>query len=73
MAEVQKAAAPPPALNMSDIMYDIYTSGVSSSAVTINSAFICMLHLANEKTLRFEGLDDTEADFRITGDVDLSY
>lgn len=67
--EMHQAEAPLLALNMSDIMYEIYTSGVSTNCVTVNSAFICMLHLANEQTLRFERMDDTEADFRVTADV----
>ncbi len=53
---------------MQDLMYDLYTiGGISNQAVSVNSAFICMLHLANEKTLRFE-TNDTEADFIISED-----
>ena len=50
---------------MSEVMSDLYYKQalIDPSQVSINSAFICMLHLANEKNLRFVARD--EADFKI--------
>ena len=58
-------------LNMTDIMYDMYTGGeVDNKAVSINSAFICMLHLANEQSLRFEPMSEgAEFDFMVSKDL----
>jgi len=51
-------------LQMTDILGEMYGSGAIDSAnVSVNSAFICMLHLANEEGLEFVG--DTEGDFRV--------
>ena len=43
-------------MTMSALMEDLYYSKriVSASNVSVQSAFICLLHLANEKGLAFE-------------------
>ena len=51
-------------LQMSEILCEMYGSGtIDSRNVTVNSAFICMLHLANEEGLKFVG--ENETDFRV--------
>ena len=51
-------------IKMTDIMYEMYNTGlIDGENVTVNSAFICMLHLANEKTLRFENEKENEGEF----------
>ena len=47
---------------MSDVMAEIYEEH-DATDFSIASAFICMLHLANEKTLQFT--QDNEQDFLI--------
>lgn len=52
-------------VQMSDILYHMYASKqIDEQHVSVNSAFICMLHLANEKNLEFvpSGLEN---DFRV--------
>jgi hypothetical protein len=58
-------------LNMTDIMFDMYNEGgISNKAVSINSAFICMLHLANEQNLKFEAMGEGgEHDFMVSQDI----
>lgn len=62
---------------MSILMEELYYEKgiVSSNNVSVHSAFICMLHLANEKGLSFdpkdgkqskEGQNAIEADFKIS-------
>ena len=43
-------------------MHDLYFDQpvVNLKEVSVQSAFICMLHLANEKGLSFDPNDDTE-------------
>ena len=54
-------------IQMSQILADMYYTGeIDKENVTVNSAFICMLHLANEKCLEF--IADQELDFRILQD-----
>jgi len=51
-------------LQMTDILCEMYGSGtIDSRNVTVNSAFICMLHLANEEGLQFIG--ENETDFQV--------
>jgi hypothetical protein len=53
---------------MSNMMSTMYEGQIlDKESVSVHSAFICMLHLANEKGLQFEqqGWDDPECDFRI--------
>ena len=51
---------------MSEILYDMYSSGqINSEHVSVNSAFICMLHLANEKSLEFATEEGREFDFTV--------
>lgn len=53
-------------VKMTDIMYEMYNTGlIDGENVTVNSAFICMLHLANEKTLRFENEKENEGEFMV--------
>ena len=52
---------------MTDIMCDMYNTGlIDGENVSVNSAFICMLHLANEKTLKFESNQHEEGEFMVT-------
>lgn len=54
---------------MSNIMSTMYEGHIlDADNVSVHSAFICMLHLANEKGLQFEQYDweDPESDFKIT-------
>jgi len=44
---------------MSDVMGQIY-SAHDSADFSIASAFICMLHLANEKTLEFKSVEEKD-------------
>lgn len=56
----------PRTIKMTDIMCDMYSSGlIDGENVTVNSAFICMLHLANEKNLRFINSSLDEGEFVI--------
>ena len=42
------------AVNMTEILNEMYeTKAISRENVSVSSAFICMLHLANEKCLEF--------------------
>jgi len=55
-------------LEMSELMHNLYfkKKNVDETNVSVHSAFICMLHLANEKGLAFDQLDTTkEDDFEI--------
>ena len=50
---------------MSAVLNDLYKSEQLDKAnVSVHSAFICLLHLANEKGLQFE--QQREADFKIS-------
>ena len=55
-------------LQMSTLMDNLYYSlhKCDDKDVSVQSAFISMLHLANEKNLSFKAIDEGEADFRIT-------
>ena len=54
---------------MTDIMCDMYNTGlIDGENVTVNSAFICMLHLANEKSLKFDNLNLDESEFMVCQD-----
>lgn len=48
---------------MTDVLKELY-QGSQNENISINSVFICMLHLANEKSLKFEG--QQEKDFIVT-------
>jgi hypothetical protein len=49
---------------MVEVCYQLYTEGqVDPSQVSVHSAFICLLHLANEKGLEFN--IEEENDFKI--------
>lgn len=53
------------AVCMSAVLNDLYKSEQLDKAnVSVHSAFICLLHLANEKGLQFE--QQREADFKIS-------
>ena len=46
---------------MSELMYHMYASGeIDKNNVSINSAFICILHLANEKDLSFSSIKEKD-------------
>ena len=45
--------------HMSDVMQEIYSQN-DSADFSIASAFICMLHLANEKTLEFKAVEEKD-------------
>ena len=54
----------PPELKMSRVLGSLYgTDQVDESNVSIHSAFICLLHIANEKGLSLEA--DQETDLNI--------
>ena len=67
-------APPAQAVNMSEILHEMYeTKAISKENVSVNSAFICMLHLANEKCLEFrpqmdENGNKLEKDFEVFQD-----
>jgi len=52
--------------DLSEVMADAYYQSevIDPHQVSIHSAFICLLHLANEKSLALEGTD--EYDFKIS-------
>lgn len=54
-------------LKMTEIMSDMYQTQLDKDNVSVHSAFICLLHLANEKGLSFtQGSDaEREWDFQI--------
>ena len=63
-------------LTMGSLLHDLYYDQaiINANDVSVQSAFICILHLANEKGLAFTrdsdteeetGKDRSEADFRI--------
>ena len=46
---------------MSDLMNEMYSSEeIDKNNVSINSAFICILHLANEKNLQFSSIKEKD-------------
>ena len=62
-------------LTMSDLMNDMYYNShkVDPDQVSVQSAFICLLHLANEKGISFDNLeqDVVERDFKIDVKSDI--
>ena len=53
-------------LKLADILSDMYETGeVNQQHVSVNSAFICMLHLANEKNLEFVAEGPGEDNFEV--------
>ena len=52
-------------LSMVEVCHELYSKGqVDANHVSVHSAFICLLHLANEKGLEFN--TEQECDFSIT-------
>jgi hypothetical protein len=46
---------------MSELMFQMYSSGeIDKNNVSVNSAFICILHLANEKNLQFSSIKEKD-------------
>ena len=53
-----------PTIKMSNVLLHMYCTGeIDQRNVSVNSSFICMLHLANEEQLLLN--DDDEMDFTV--------
>ena len=55
-------------VTLASLMDELYYEKkiINPNNVSVHSAFICMLHLANEKELKFETREDgTNSDFKI--------
>ena len=53
--DIRESAEPESVVDMSSVMSTMYDGKIlDSENVSVHSAFICMLHLANEKGLKFE-------------------
>ena len=68
-AETEASPVRPPEpepVQMSEILFEMYNSGqIDQQNVSVNSAFICMLHLANEQSLEFTTEKGNERDFKV--------
>lgn len=48
---------------MSDLIADMFEQqDFDEGLLSVNAAFVCLLHLGNEKKLNFQGLEDDDLD-----------